>query len=231
MKKNVRPMAVGLVLLVLVCAGLFWAIRQQQSPTIQTDAPTTLELDDLTPLSVSLLSEEACSTAAQEMVAQLPDSPIIARVTATSSPMSYGSNMVQRFYVNEVYAGEGLEEYALIWLTSPQWKVQQTQASGNLQTGYVNLPQDHYEYLVFLQDRQKDAPTIYDQPIYQLRDDLTLTPVLCSLDWNAQVDPDQGDTILYNEARWHEFYTQTQQGMDTLMEAKHQVMEQFPQEN
>lgn len=228
MKKNIRSIAVALVVLVLVCAGLFWAIRPQPSPAIQTSDPTALELEDLTPLSVPLLSEEACSTAAQEMVSQLPDSPIIAQVSSASAPMSYGSDMVQRFYVDAVYAGEGLEAHTLIWLTSSQWQIQKTQTSGSLQTGYVNLPQNHYEYLVFLQDRQEDAPTIYDQPVYQLRDDLTLTPVLCRLDWNAQVDPDQGESGLFQDARWHEFYAQTQQGMDTLMEAKHQVMEQFP---
>ena len=34
--------------------------------------------------------------------------------------------------------------------------------------------------------------------------------------------------MLYKEARWQEFYTQTQQGMDVLMEAKHTVMARYP---
>ena len=182
----------------------------------------------MTPLSVPLLPDEACSTAAQEMVEQLPDSPIIARVEATSSSMSHDGAMVQRFYVVDVYAGEGLQNGDLIWLTSSQWKLPESPTSGHLQTGYVNLPQNNWEYLVFLQGPADEFQPIYEQPVYQLRDDLTLAPILCCTDWNAEVEEGQGDTILYKEARWHEFCTQTQQGMDTLMEAKHQVIAQFP---
>lgn len=218
-----------LAVLALMCAGVFWAVQQQSVPIpfLQSE-PTALELDDLTPLSVPLLSDEACSTAAQEMVEQLPGSPIIARVRAHSSSMSHAGAMVQRFYVTEVYAGEGLQPGDLIWLTSSQWSLPDSPTSGTLHTGYVNLPQNNWEYLVFLQGSAEGFRPIYDQPVYQLRDDLTLASILCCTDWNDEVEEGQGDTILYNDARWHEFCTQTQQGMDTLMKAKHQVMEQFP---
>ena len=229
MKKRLLPL---LAFVVLVFGGLFWATQQQSAPTAQTQGePTALELDDLTPLSVPLLPDEACSTAAQEMVEQLPDSPIIARVSAWSSAMSYDGAMVQRFYVTDVYAGEGLQPGDLIWLTSSHWSLPESPTSDTLQTGYVNLPQNNWEYLVFLQGPAEEFQPIYDQPVYQLRDDLTLASILCCTDWNDEVEEGQGDTILYNEARWHEFCTQTQQGMDTLMKAKHQVMEQFPQED
>lgn len=217
-----------LAFLALVCAGVFWAIQQQSAPNAQ-DGPTALTLDDLTPLSVPLLSDEACSTAAQEMVEQLPNSPIIARVSACSSSMSLNGAMVQRFHVVEVYAGEGLQPGDLIWLTSSQWSLPESPTSDTLQTGYINLPQNNWEYLVFLQGPAEEFQPIYEQPVYQLRDDLTLAPILCCMDWNDEVEEGQGDTMLYNQARWHEFCTQTQQGMDTLMEAKHQVMVQFPQ--
>lgn len=211
-----------LVLLVVVGFGILWVSRRQ------TQTATPLQLDDLTPLSVSLLPDDACAAAAQEMVDQLPNSPIIARVSASSSPMSYGSAMIQRFYVREVYAGEGLEEHALIWLTSAQWNILGNQEPPGLQSGYVNLPQNNWEYLVFLAQAKEDAPTIDGYPIYQLRDDLILTPILCCNDWNAQVDEERGDTMLFQKARWQEFFTQTQQGMDVLMEAKHTVMARYP---
>ena len=107
MKRTRRILAL-LVLLVVVGFGIFWVIRRQA----QTLTP--LQLDDLTPLSVSLLPDDTCAAAAREMVEQLPNSPIIARVSASSSPISRGSALVQRFYVREVYAGEGLEEHTLI---------------------------------------------------------------------------------------------------------------------
>ena len=229
MRKIARPITVSLILLVLVCAGLFWIIQRQQPPIPETDAPTPLKLNDLTSLSVSLLPDDACSTAAQEMVDQLPNSSIIARVSATSSPMSLSGTMVQRFYILDVYAGEGLQKGDLIWLTSSQWKIQQPQASGHLQSGYVNLPQNNWDYLVFLKDPEEDSKTIYHQPVYQLRDDLTLTPILCCTDWNAEVAPNQGNISVYSKARWHEFYTQTQQGMDTLMQAKHTLLQRWLQ--
>lgn len=231
-KQSFLHLVTLLAFLALMCAGVFWAIRQQFAPNANAqDGPTALTLEDLTPLSVPLLSDEACSTAAQEMVAQLPNSPIIARVSAWSSSMSYDGAMVQRFYVTDVYAGEGLQPGDLIWLTSSHWSLPESPTSDTLQTGYVNLPQNSWKYLVFLQGPAEEFQPIYDQPVYQLRDDLTLTSILCCTDWNAEVEEGQGDTILYKEARWHEFCTQTQQGMDTLMEAKHQVMEQFPQED
>ena len=211
-----------LVLLVVVGFGIFWVIRRQA----QTLTP--LQLDDLTPLSVSLLPDDTCAAAAREMVKQLPNSPIIARVSADSSPMSRGSALVQRFYVREVYAGEGLEEHTLIWLTSGQWNILEDREPAGLQSGYVNLPQRNWEYLVFLTQAEEEPPTIDGYPIYQLRDDLILAPILCCDDWNAQVDEKRGDTMLYKEARWQEFYTQTQQGMDVLMEAKHTVMARYP---
>lgn len=228
-KQSFLHLVTLLAFLALIGAGVFWAIHQRSAPTADAqDGPTALELEDLTPLSVPLLPDEACSTAAQEMVEQLPDSPIIARVEATSSSMSHDGAMVQRFYVVDVYAGEGLQNGDLIWLTSSQWNLPESPTSGHLQTGYVNLPQNNWEYLVFLQGPADEFQPIYEQPVYQLRDDLTLAPILCCTDWNAEVEEGQGDTILYKEARWHEFCTQTQQGMDTLMEAKHQVIAQFP---
>ena len=231
-KQSFLHLVTLLAFLALMCAGVFWAIQQQFAPNADAqDGPTALTLDDLTPLSVPLLSDEACSAAAQEMVEQLPDSPIIARVSAWSSAMSYDGAMVQRFYVTDVYAGEGLQPGDLIWLTSSHWSLPESPTSDTLQTGYVNLPQNNWEYLVFLQGPAEEFQPIYDQPVYQLRDDLTLASILCCTDWNDEVEEGQGDTILYNEARWHEFCTQTQQGMDTLMKAKHQVMEQFPQED
>lgn len=231
-KQSFLHLVTLLAFLALMCAGVFWAIQQQFAPNADAqDGPTALTLDDLTPLSVPLLSDEACSAAAQEMVEQLPDSPIIARVEATSSSMSHDGAMVQRFYVTDVYAGEGLQPGDLIWLTSSHWSLPESPTSDTLQTGYVNLPQNNWEYLVFLQGPAEEFQPIYDQPVYQLRDDLTLASILCCTDWNDEVEEGQGDTMLYNEARWHEFCTQTQQGMDTLMKAKHQVMEQFPQED
>lgn len=231
-KQSFLHLVTLLAFLALMCAGVFWAIQQQFAPNADAqDGPTALTLDDLTPLSVPLLSDEACSAAAQEMVEQLPDSPIIARVSAWSSAMSYDGAMVQRFYVTDVYAGEGLQPGDLIWLTSSHWSLPESPTSDTLQTGYVNLPQNNWEYLVFLQGPAEEFQSIYDQPVYQLRDDLTLTSILCCTDWNDEVEEGQGNTMLYNEARWHEFCTQTQQGMDTLMKAKHQVMEQFPQED
>lgn len=227
-KQSFLHLVTLLAFLALMCAGVFWAIQQQFAPNADAqDGPTALTLDDLTPLSVPLLSDEACSAAAQEMVEQLPDSPIIARVSAWSSAMSYDGAMVQRFYVTDVYAGEGLQPGDLIWLTSSHWSLPESPTSDTLQTGYVNLPQNNWEYLVFLQGPAEEFQPIYDQPVYQLRDDLTLASILCCTDWNDEVEEGQGDTILYNEARWHEFCTQTQQGMDTLMEAKHQVIAQF----
>lgn len=228
-KQSFLHLVTLLAFLALMCAGVFWAIQQQFAPNADAqDGPTALTLDDLTPLSVPLLSDEACSAAAQEMVEQLPDSPIIARVSAWSSAMSYDGAMVQRFYVTDVYAGEGLQPGDLIWLTSSHWSLPESPTSDTLQTGYVNLPQNNWEYLVFLQGPAEEFQSIYDQPVYQLRDDLTLASILCCIDWNDEVEEGQGDTMLYNEARWHEFCTQTQQGMDTLMKAKHQVIAQFP---
>lgn len=228
-KQSFLHLVTLLAFLALMCAGVFWAIQQQFAPNADAqDGPTALTLDDLTPLSVPLLSDEACSTAAQEMVEQLPDSSIIARVEATSSSMSHDGAMVQRFYVVDVYAGEGLQNGDLIWLTSSHWSLPESPTSDTLQTGYVNLPQNNWEYLVFLQGPAEEFQSIYDQPVYQLRDDLTLASILCCTDWNDEVEEGQGDTMLYNEARWHEFCTQTQQGMDTLMKAKHQVIAQFP---
>ena len=211
-----------LVLLVVVGFGIFWVIRRQ------AQTPTPLQLDDLTPLSVSLLPDDTCTAAAREMVEQLPNSPIIARVSASSSPISRGSALIQRFYVREVCAGEGLEEHTLIWLTSGQWNILRDREPPGLQSGYVNLPQNNWDYLVFLAQAEEEPPTMDGYPIYELRDDLILAPILCCDDWNAQVDETRGDTMLYKEARWQEFFTQTQQGMDVLMEAKHTVMDQFP---
>lgn len=220
--KWVRRILALLVLLAAVGFGIFWVSRRQA----QTATP--IPLDDLTPLSVSLLPDDTCAAAAQEMVEQLPNSPIIARVSAASSPMSCGSAMIQRFYVNEVYAGEGLEEHALIWLTSAQWNILRDREPPGLQSGYVNLPQNNWEYLVFLAQAEEELPTVDGYPIYQLRDDLTLTPILCCVDWNAQVEERRGSTMLFQKAQWQEFFTQTQQGMDVLMEAKHTVMARYP---
>lgn len=219
--KWVRHILPLIFLAAVVGFGLFGATKRQTYPDI------TSQPDYMDRLAVALLPEEACTLAAQQMIEELPQSPIIALVTPTSDLVPQFYSCKQRFYIQEVYAGEELKKSDMIWITDPELCVLPWgDGYGSLNCGFVNPPQQGQEYLVFLSGEVEIVDGWDDLPTYQLRDDLILSPVLCCNDWNTQVDP-ESPTYLKN-MRWQEFFTKTQQGMDTLMEAKHQVMEQFP---
>lgn len=212
-----------LFLLAVVGCGIFGAQKRQTYPDI------TAPSDYLDRLAVFRLSDDGCTKAAQQMVEQLPNSPIIALVTPTSQPVPQFYSYKQRFFVDRVYTGEGLEESDMIWITDPEWCVLPWgDGYGNISCGFVNPPQMSQKYLVFLSGEVEIVDGFPDLPTYQLRSDLILSPILCCNDWNTQVDPDSPTYLKY--MKWQEFFPETQQGMDMLMEAKHTVMAQFPAE-
>ena len=96
MKRTRRILAL-LVLLVVVGFGIFWVIRRQA----QTLTP--LQLDDLTPLSVSLLPDDTCAAAAREMVEQAGE-----QVQISHEKM----NALITALMADVFRGEPLAEQA-----------------------------------------------------------------------------------------------------------------------
>ena len=218
--KWVRRVLPLLFLAAVVGLGIFGAVKRQ------TYTDTTAPADYLDRLAVSLLGDEGCEIAARQMVEQLPQSSIIARVTPTSQLVPQFYSCKQRFYVEQVYAGEGLENSDMIWITDPEWCVLPWgDGYGILCCGFVNPPRMSQNYLVFLSGEVEAVDGWDDLPTYQLRDDLMLSPILCCNDWNPQVDPQA--SVYLKDLGWQEFFTQTQQGMDVLMEAKHTLLAQY----
>lgn len=213
-----------LVLALTVGFGIFgWVNRQ--SYTDVTSQP-----DYLSQFAVAEMSERHCVNACSELEATLPEAPLILRVTPVSELVPEFGIFRFRFRVEEVYQGDAVAMGEEIWIASESWDILIEQTGGRyVECGFVNLPQQGREYLVFLSDRiiQDDGRTICFFLEFEM---VTQVPMFCyDAIPNTFITPDGVSTyVSYSEVAGNEFFATTQAGLDAMLELKEAMLERYP---
>ena len=218
-----------LLLLALVGFGVFGAVNRLSYPE------TTANPDYMDQLQVATLSQDGCDIVLQNMQQELPQSPIILRVTPTSDliPMFYAGK--QRFLVEEVYAGDDLKAGDEIWIASGTWSAIIDEVYQQMVFYFVNAPKQGQEYLVFLSHQVEIVDGFEPLPVFQLRSGIHIDPIFCYNDLDTHVETPPGQpldiTVPYREVSNQEFFAESQTVMDALVEAKHALLAQYPKGN
>lgn len=218
-----------LMLLAVVGFSVFGAVNRLSYPE------TTANPDYMSQLQVATLSKDGCDIVVQDMQQELPQSPIILRVSPTSDliPIFYAGK--QRFRVEEVYAGNHLKAGDEIWIVSGSWCALIDEVYQQMVFYFVNAPKQGQEYLVFLSGQVEIVDGFEPLPTFQLQNRILIDPIFCYTDLDTQVDTPPGQlldiTIPYREVSNQEFFAESQAVMDALMEAKHALLAQYPKGN
>lgn len=213
--------------LVVVGFGLF-GVKYRSTYTDLTAQP-----DYIQDFFVAELHESLCENTCQLMAQDLPNSPIIARVTPTGElePLYYTSR--QPFLVQEVFAGESLQAGQVIWIGGSAGAVLPGGNPDSVECGYVNLPQPGREYLVFLSGQVEIVDGFPTAPTYLLADFkyVHTTPIFCYEDFGTTItaDTDGHSTYVpYAQVSTNEFFATSQEALDAMLELKHTLLKQYP---
>lgn len=219
-----------ILILVVVGFGIFGAMHRS------TYTHLTAQPDYIQNFMVAELHEEAAQDTCRFQAQNLPNSPIIARVTPTSElePQCYTSR--QQFLVQEVFAGDGLQAGQVIWIGDIAGAVLPGGTPDSVECGYVNLPQKGQEYLVFLSGPVEVVDGFPTLPTYTLASHprYLITPIFCYEDFGTTVvAPLQGlgTYVPYSQVSTNEFFATSQEALEAILELKHTLLEQYPKES
>lgn len=213
-----------LVLALTVGVGIFGGINRQ-SYTDVTSQPGYLSQ-----FAVAEMSETRCLNTCPELEAILPEAPIILRVTPIGELEPQFGLYLLPFRIEEVYAGEDLSIGDEIWVgQQSRGLIVEREGGRYAELGFVNVPEQGREYLIFLSDRiiQDDGRTIC---FFWESDMATQVPMFCYDDIpNTFITPDGVSTyVSYSEVADNEFFATTQAGLDAMAELKEAMLERYP---
>lgn len=213
-----------LVLALTVGFGIFGGINRQSYTDI-TSQPGYLDQ-----FAVAEMPEGVCLNACQVLEQALPEAPIILRVTPIGELEPQFEFFLIPFRVEEVYAGEELAVGDEIWVGRQSNSLIVEREGGRYaELGFVNVPEQGREYLIFLSDRiiQDEGRTIC---FFWESDMATQVPMFCYDDIpNTFITPDGVSTyVSYSEVADNEFFATTQAGLDAMAELKEAMLERYP---
>ena len=136
------------VLLVTVGFGVFGRMFYQ-SYTDVTSEPGYLDN-----FSVAEMSEERSENSSVELKQLLPQAPVILRVTALAEPEPEFDLYLYPFRIEQVYKGENLEvgDEIRVGRLEHRGLIIEREGGRYLEAGFVNVPKQGKDYLVFLSD-------------------------------------------------------------------------------
>ncbi len=221
MRKWLFPAA---ALLVVAAFGVFgWVNRQ-------TYTDITSQPDYLESFAVAEMPEALCVPACQELRQTLPDAPVIARATATAGMEPEFGCYRLGFRVEEVYAGEGLAAGEEIWVNRlSHGLIVGREGERYLECGFVNLPRQGLEYLLFL---SQPVAAVGGRQVFPFKEAAMAAPVplFCYEDIpNVWVDPDGISTyVAYSQVAANEFFSTTRAGLDAMERLKADMLARYP---
>lgn len=228
--KRLRLIPPILIFLVVVGFGIFGATHRS------TYTNLTAQPDYIQDFMVAELLEDVAQDFCEFQAQELPNSPIIARVTPTSGlePLCYTSR--QQFLVQEVFTGEGLQAGQVIWIGDSAGAVLPGGNPDSVECGYVNIPQKGREYLVFLSGPVEVVDGFPTLPTYTLvsHPRYLVNPIFCYEDFGTTiVAPLQGlgTYVPYSQVSTNEFFATSQEALDAMLELKHTLLELYPKES
>lgn len=212
------------VLLVTVGFGVFGRMFYQ-SHTDVTSEPGYLDN-----FSVAEMTEDVSEISGVEMKQSLPEAPVILRVTALAEPEPEFNLYLYPFRIEQVYKGENLEVGDEIRVGRfSRGLIVEREGGRYLEAGFVNVPKQGKEYLVFLSDYiVKDGSRLVG--FFQEGEAIAPLPMFCYEDIpNTQVEVTGFSTyVSYRDVKDSEFFGTTPKSAAYWEQLKAEMLQKYP---
>lgn len=212
----------GVTLLILTGASVFGRVKRQSYTDICSEENY---LDQLYIAELeSPLVADSCSTLEQE----LPDVPIILRVSTAGEYENLFNTGRQKVEIEEVYSGNSLKKGDEIYLTSGTWRIVVDLQPPAIERGFVNILKEGKEYLVFVTEKVRtDSESL---PVCRLYSNSIIDPVFCYEDMENVIVPlGEGPTYVpYAQVKDNEFFAGDEEGLAAWTELKQKMLSAYP---
>lgn len=212
----------GIIVTAIIGCGVFGILKRKSYTDITSD-PNYLDQ-----IYVAELSAEFAVESCERMAEILPGAPNILRVSFTDNLEHLFGISRQKAKVEEVYAGNKIKAGDELYLTADCWSMIVREDFASIQRGFVNIPQQEEQYLVFLGE---EIETLDDSLfVYGLYQESLITPMFCYADISNIVIPTAGDTtyVPYSQVRNNEFFAESEQGLDAWYNLKNKMISSYP---
>lgn len=220
MKTGFR-LAVPLTAGVIFAAAVFGIVKKQ-SYTNLTEQKNYMEQ-----LQVAEIPAKLAVRSCSELALKLPEVPIILRVQAEEKIEHLFQAGRQKVCIQEVYAGEGVEEGEEVYLFSDHWRLSLTGEPDSVERGFVNVMEVGAEYLVFVTGQVQGLDTAV--PVFELYDDSFIAPVFCYEDRDNVIIPvgEESTYVSYKDVRNNEFFAETEEALQAWEELKEKMISAY----
>ena len=218
MKRRIRLTVTVVVILVVT---IFGGIKKKSYTNIVAG-------DYFSTVQVAELPGEMAAGTCEELENQLPEVPVILRVTAIDEIEHFFGGSRQKVSVNEVYRGEKMNVGEELYLYSAHWRLNATEDPAVLGRGFVNIMDTGVEYLVFLTGQVED---LYgNTPVCQLYDDALIAPVFCCESRKNEIIPTNGETtyVSYEKVKNNEFFGEDEMAVEAFEQLKEKMLAKYP---
>lgn len=218
MKRRIR---LTVTVVVILAAAIFGGVKKKSYTNIVAG-------DYLSTAEVAELPGEMAVSTCKELENQLPEVPVILRVTAIDEIEHFFGGSRQKVVVSEVYRGEEIDAGEELYLYSAHWRLNTTENPAVLGRGFVNIMDTGVEYLVFLMGEVED---LYgDAPVYQLYDDALIAPVFCYESRNNEIVPTGEETtyVSYAKVKNNEFFGEDETAVEAFEQLKATMLAKYP---
>ena len=197
------------ILLIVIVITVFGIFEKRTYTNIAEDKSY---LDEL---YVAQLPENICLEETENLSVNLPQVPVIIRVSVLGDVEHIGGTSRQLVKVEDVYKGTEPAVGQDIYLTCSRWSLSLYSEPYSIERGFVNIMEVGGEYLVFIEN-QVDGENAF-------------TPIFSYQEHENNICETGGEStyVKYNQVCENEFFATTQKGMDALVGLKKEMIEKY----
>ena len=178
-------------------------------------------------LYVAQLPENICLEETENLSVNLPQVPVIIRVSVLGDVEHIGGTSRQLVKVEDVYKGTEPAVGQDIYLTCSRWSLSLYSEPYSIERGFVNIMEVGGEYLVFIENQVDGLGEKI--PVYQVYVENAFTPIFSYQEHENNICETGGEStyVKYNQVCENEFFATTQKGMDALVGLKKEMIEKY----
>ena len=201
------------ILLIVIVITVFGIFEKRTYTNIAEDKSY---LDEL---YVAQLPENICLEETENLSVNLPQVPVIIRVSVLGDVEHIGGTSRQLVKVEDVYKGTEPAVGQDIYLTCSRWSLSLYSEPYSIERGFVNIMEVGGEYLVFIENQVDGLGEKI--PVYQVYVENAFTPIF------SYQTGGESTYVKYNQVCENEFFATTQKGMDALVGLKKEMIEKY----
>ena len=196
------------IVIVIIVFGIF------EKRTYTNIAEDKSYLDEL---YVAQLPENICLEETENLSVNLPQVPVIIRVSVLGDVEHIGGTSRQLVKVEDVYKGTEPAVGQDIYLTCSRWSLSLYSEPYSIERGFVNIMEVGGEYLVFIENQVDGLGEKI--PVYQVYVENAFTPIFSYQEHENNICETGGEStyVKYNQVCENEFFATTQKGMAALV--------------